>query len=72
MSEKKRRDVLFIRLSPLGLKSPASTVWAVGFTMVRGMHEAMVTNVLRAVEIKVALISTISTMKQLQCRGSEC
>jgi hypothetical protein len=38
----------------------------------RGMHEAMVTNVLRAVKIKVTLISTISTMKQLQRRGSEC
>jgi hypothetical protein len=40
--------------------------------MVRGMHEAMVTNVLRAVEIEMASISTISTMKQLQRRGSEC
>jgi hypothetical protein len=47
-------------------------VWAVGFAMVRGMHEAMVTDVLREIEIKVASISTISTMKQLQCRGSEC
>jgi hypothetical protein len=40
-------------------------VWAVGFVMVRGMHEAMVTDVLGAVEIKVTLISTISTMKKL-------
>jgi hypothetical protein len=40
--------------------------------MVRGMHEAMVTDVLRAVEIIVASISTILTMKQLQRRGSEC
>jgi hypothetical protein len=40
--------------------------------MVRSMHEAVVTNVLGAVEIKVASISTILTMKQLQCRGSEC
>jgi hypothetical protein len=69
MSEKKRRYVLFVTL---GLKSPASTVWAVGFAMVRGMHEAMVTNILRAVEIEMASISTISTMKQLQRRGSEC
>jgi hypothetical protein len=38
--------------------------------MVRGMHEAMVTDVLRAIEIKVASISTISTMKQLQHRGN--
>jgi hypothetical protein len=45
------------------LKSPASTVWAVGFVMVRGMHEAMVTDVLRAVEVKVAPIGTVSTMK---------
>jgi hypothetical protein len=47
-------------------------VWAVGFAMVKGMHEAMVTDVLRAVEIKMTLISTILTMKQLQRRGSEC
>jgi hypothetical protein len=33
--------------------------------MVRGMHEAMVTDVVRAVEIKVASTSTILTMKQL-------
>jgi hypothetical protein len=45
------------------LKSPASTVWAVEFAMVRGMHEAIVTDVLRAVEVKVALIGTVSTMK---------
>jgi hypothetical protein len=38
-------------------------VWTVGFAMVRGMHEAMVTDVLRAVKVKVALIGTISTMK---------
>jgi hypothetical protein len=47
------------------LKSSASMVWAVGFAMVRGMHEAMVTDVVRAVKIKVASISTILTMKQL-------
>jgi hypothetical protein len=47
------------------LKSPASTVQAVGFAMVRGMHEEMVTDVLRAVEIKVVSISTILTMKKL-------
>jgi hypothetical protein len=35
------------------------------------MHEAVVTNVLGAVKIKVALISTILTMKQLQRWGSE-
>jgi hypothetical protein len=40
--------------------------------MVRSMHEAVVTNVLGAVKIKVASISTILTMKQLQRRGSEC
>jgi hypothetical protein len=46
------------------LKSPDSTVWAVGFTMVRSMHEAiMVTDVLRAVEVKVAPIGTVLTMK---------
>jgi Tfp pilus assembly protein PilV len=40
--------------------------------MVRGMHEAVVTNVLGAVEIKVASISTILTVKQLQRMSSEC
>jgi hypothetical protein len=40
--------------------------------MVRSIHEAVVANVLGAVEIKVASISTISTIKQLQRRGSEC
>jgi hypothetical protein len=40
--------------------------------MVQSMHEAVVTNVLGAVEIKVASVSTILTMEQLQCRGSEC
>jgi hypothetical protein len=39
--------------------------------MVRGMHEAVVTNILGTVKMKVALISTILTMKQLQRRGSE-
>jgi hypothetical protein len=33
--------------------------------MVRGMHEAMVTDVLRAVEVKVAPIGTVLTMKKL-------
>jgi hypothetical protein len=47
------------------LKSPASTVWAVGFAMVRGMHEAMVIDILRAVKIKVASIGTVLTMKKL-------
>jgi hypothetical protein len=45
------------------LKSPASTVWTVKFAMVRGMHEAMITDVLRAVKVKVAPIGTISAMK---------
>jgi hypothetical protein len=45
------------------LKSPASMVQAVRFTMMQGMHEAMVIDVLRAVEVKVALISTVLTMK---------
>jgi hypothetical protein len=47
------------------LKSPASTVQAVRFVMMRGMHEAMVTDILRAVEVKVASISTVLTMKEL-------
>jgi hypothetical protein len=38
---------------------------AVGFAMVRGMHEAMVTDILRAVEVKVASIGTVLTMKKL-------
>jgi hypothetical protein len=40
-------------------------VQAVGFAMMRGMHEAVVTDVLRAVEVKMALISTVLTMKKL-------
>jgi hypothetical protein len=40
-------------------------VWAVGFTMIRGMHEAMVTDILRAVEVKVVLIGTVLTIKEL-------
>jgi hypothetical protein len=40
--------------------------------MVRSIHEAVVTNVLGAVKIKVMSISTILIMKQLQHRGSEC
>jgi hypothetical protein len=31
--------------------------------MVRGMHEAMVADVLRAVKVKVVPIDTVSTMK---------
>jgi hypothetical protein len=31
--------------------------------MVRGMHEAMIADVLRAVKVKVALIGTVLTMK---------
>jgi hypothetical protein len=38
-------------------------VQTVGFRMVRGMHEAMVTDVLRAVKVKVVPIGTVSTMK---------
>jgi hypothetical protein len=40
-------------------------VWAVGYVMMWGMHEAVVADILRAVEIKVALISTVLTMKKL-------
>jgi hypothetical protein len=61
--KKKRRKEMFVTLFPTKIKSPTSMVWAVGFAMVRGMHEAMVTDVLRAVEVKVAPIATVSTMK---------
>jgi hypothetical protein len=47
------------------LKSLASMVWAVRFVMMRDMHKAMVTDILRAVEVKVALIDTVLTMKEL-------
>jgi hypothetical protein len=47
------------------LKLPASTVRAVRFTMMRSMHEAMVTDILRAVKVKVASIGTVLTMKEL-------
>jgi hypothetical protein len=40
-------------------------VWAVRFVMMRGMHKAMVTDILRAVEVKVALIGIVLTMKEL-------
>jgi hypothetical protein len=40
--------------------------------MVRSIHEAVVTNVLGTVEIKVAFIGTILTMEQLQRRSGEC
>jgi hypothetical protein len=40
--------------------------------MMRSMHEAMVTNVLGAVEVIVASVGTILTMEQLQHWGSEC
>jgi hypothetical protein len=63
MSKKKRRKVLFVTLSPL--RSPASTVWAIGFLMMRGMHKAMVTDILRAVKVEVASIGTVLTMKEL-------
>jgi hypothetical protein len=33
--------------------------------MMRGMHEAMVADILRAVEVKVASIDTVLTIKEL-------
>jgi hypothetical protein len=39
---------------------------------VRSVHEAMVTNVLGAVEVIVTSVGTILTMEQLQRWGSEC
>jgi hypothetical protein len=33
--------------------------------MMRGMHKAMVADILRAVEVKVALIDTVLTIKEL-------
>jgi hypothetical protein len=51
MSKKKRRNVLFVTLSPLRLKSPASMVWAVGYVMMRGRHKAMVADILRAIKV---------------------
>jgi hypothetical protein len=40
-------------------------VWAVRFAMIRGMHKAMVADILRAVEVKVVSIGTVLTMKKL-------
>jgi hypothetical protein len=40
-------------------------VRAVRFAMMRGMHEAMVADILRAVEVKVASIGTVLTIKEL-------
>jgi hypothetical protein len=40
-------------------------VQAVGYTMMRGRHKAMVADVLREIKVKVALIGTVLTMKKL-------
>jgi hypothetical protein len=40
-------------------------VWAVGFAMMQGMHEAMVADILRAVKVVMVLIGTDLTMKEL-------
>jgi hypothetical protein len=40
-------------------------VQAIGFMIMWGMHEAVVADILRAVEIKVVSISIVSTMKKL-------
>jgi hypothetical protein len=40
-------------------------VQAVRFAMMRGMHEAMVTDILRAVKVKVVSIGTVLTIKEL-------
>jgi hypothetical protein len=47
------------------LKSLASTVQAVGFAMMRGMHEAIVADILRAVKVVMASIGTVLTIKEL-------
>jgi hypothetical protein len=58
--KKKRRKVMFITLSPTKIE-------VTGFNglvaMVRGLHEAMVADILRAVKVKVAPIGTVLTMK---------
>jgi hypothetical protein len=64
MSKKNRRYVLFVTLSPTkievtGFNGLGSRIY------MRCMHETVVTDILRAVEIKVTLISTVLTMKQL-------
>jgi hypothetical protein len=38
-------------------------VWTVGYTIVRSMHETMVTDVLRAFGVIVALVGTVLTME---------
>jgi hypothetical protein len=40
-------------------------VRAVGYAMMRGRHKAMVADLLRAIKVKVASISTVFTMKKL-------
>jgi hypothetical protein len=40
-------------------------VWAVGYAMMRGRYKAMVADILRAIKVKVALISTVLTMRKL-------
>jgi hypothetical protein len=47
------------------LKSLASTIQAVGYSMMRGKHQTVVADVLRTLEVIMMLISTVLTMKEL-------
>jgi hypothetical protein len=62
--KKKRRKEAFITLS-LELKSPASMVQTVGYALMRSRHKAMVTDILWAFKVIVALVGTVLTIKKL-------
>jgi hypothetical protein len=73
MSEKEeKKKSKFVTLSPTKIEVTGSMVWAIGFAVVRSVHEAVVTNVLGTVEVIVASVGTILTVEQLQRWGSEC
>jgi hypothetical protein len=63
--EEKNKSIVCNIIPPLRLKSPASTVQAVGFAMIRVMHEAMVADISRTVKVVMAPIGTVLTMKEL-------
>jgi hypothetical protein len=65
MSKKKRRDILFVTLSSTKIEVTGFNGSGSQICDDTGMHEAVVTDVLRAVKVKVALISTVLTMKKL-------
>jgi hypothetical protein len=50
---------------PLGLKSPASMIQAIGYLMMRSIYQTMVADVLITIEVEMLLVSTVLTVKKL-------